>query len=68
MKVAKGESLASSQDNVYYCQKNGDQEGVVFVALVGAEGKKLCLLNKGNAFYCPYSLRLNCPCLLMMVH
>ncbi len=35
-----GESFASSQDTVHYCQNNGNEEMVVFVASAGAKGKK----------------------------
>ena len=38
--VGPGESFASSQDTVHYCQNNGDDEGVVFVASAGAKGQK----------------------------
>tara|TARA_B100000700_G_scaffold310343_1_gene390794 strand:- start:132 stop:563 length:432 start_codon:yes stop_codon:yes gene_type:complete len=38
--VGPGESFASSQDTVHFCQNNGNQEGVVFVASAGAKGKK----------------------------
>ena len=38
--VGAGESFASSQDTVHYCENNGDDEMVVFVASAGAKGKK----------------------------
>ena len=38
--VAAGESFASSQDTVHYCENNGDEDMVVFVASAGAKGKK----------------------------
>tara|TARA_B100000700_G_scaffold301660_1_gene371131 strand:+ start:3563 stop:3994 length:432 start_codon:yes stop_codon:yes gene_type:complete len=38
--VVAGESFASSQDTVHYCQNNGDEEGIVFVASAGQKGKK----------------------------
>ena len=38
--VEAGESFASSQDTVHYCENNGDEEMVVFVASAGARGKK----------------------------
>jgi quercetin dioxygenase-like cupin family protein len=38
--VATGESFASSQDTLHYCQNNGDEEGVVFVVSAGRKGKK----------------------------
>ncbi len=38
--VEAGESFASSQDTVHYCENNGDEEMVVFVASAGAKGKK----------------------------
>ena len=37
--VATGESFASSQNTVHYCQIKGDEEGVVFVSSAGAKGK-----------------------------
>tara|TARA_Y100001968_G_C18719590_1_gene419511 strand:+ start:15 stop:446 length:432 start_codon:yes stop_codon:yes gene_type:complete len=38
--VMAGESFASSQKTVHYCQNNGDEEGVVFVVSAGVKGKK----------------------------
>ena len=38
--VGTGESFASSQETVHYCENNGDEEVVVFVASAGAKGKK----------------------------
>ena len=38
--LGSGESFASSQDTVHYCQNSGDEEMVVFVASAGAKGKK----------------------------
>ena len=38
--VSAGESFASSQDSVHYCQNIGDEEMVVFSASAGAKGKK----------------------------
>ncbi len=38
--VRAGGSFASSQDTVHYCQNDGDEEGIVFVASAGAKGKK----------------------------
>ena len=38
--VGTGESFASSQDTVHYCENNGDKEMLVFVASAGAKGKK----------------------------
>ena len=35
-----GESFASSQDTVHYCQNNGNEEMVVFSASAGSKGKK----------------------------
>ena len=42
--VGAGESFASSQDTAHYCQNNGDEEGVIFVALAGAKGKGTTVL------------------------
>ena len=41
--VGDGESFASSQDTVHYCQNNGTEEVVVFVASAGAKGKKISI-------------------------
>ncbi len=38
--VGAGESFASPQDTVHYCENNGDEEMVVFVASAGVKGKK----------------------------
>ena len=38
--VGIGESFASSQDTVHYCENNGEEEMVVFVASAGVKGKK----------------------------
>ncbi len=38
--VRAGESFASSQDTVHYCENNGDEQMVVFVASAGTKGKK----------------------------
>ena len=38
--VGTGESFASSQETVHYCENNGDEEMVVFVASAGVKGKK----------------------------
>ena len=40
LKVGTGESFASSQDPIHYCENNGDNEMVVFVTSPGAKGKK----------------------------
>ncbi len=37
--LGPGESFASSQDTVHYCQNNGDEEVVVFVSSAGAQGQ-----------------------------
>jgi len=41
--VSAGESFASSQNTVHFCQNNGDEEGIVFVASAGAKGIKTTL-------------------------
>ena len=38
--VNAGDSFASSQDTVHYCENNGDEEMVVFVASAAAKGKE----------------------------
>ena len=44
--VGAGESFASSQDTVHYCENNGDGEMVVFVASAGAKGKKTTVTSE----------------------
>ena len=44
--VAAGESFASSQDTVHYCENNGDEDMVVFVASAGAKGKKTTITTE----------------------
>ena len=38
--VEAGESFASSQNTVHYCQNSGNEEMVVFSASAGSKGKK----------------------------
>ena len=38
--LGAGESFASSQDTVHYCQNIGDEEMVVFSASAGSKGKE----------------------------
>ena len=38
--IGPGESFASSQDTVHYCENKSNEEMVVFVASAGAKGKK----------------------------
>tara|TARA_Y100001968_G_scaffold278414_1_gene273723 strand:+ start:711 stop:1139 length:429 start_codon:yes stop_codon:yes gene_type:complete len=45
LKVVAGESFASSQDTVHYCQNNGNEEGIVFVASAGAKGISTTVLK-----------------------
>ena len=40
LKVEAGETFASSQDTVHYCENNGEEKVVVYVAAAGAKGKK----------------------------
>ena len=40
LKVGPGDSFASPQNTVHYCENNGDKEMVVFVASAGTKGKK----------------------------
>ena len=44
--VGAGESFASSQETVHYCQNVGDEEMVVFDASVGSKGKKITVLTE----------------------
>ena len=41
--VVAGESFASSQNTVHFCQNIGNEVGIVFVASAGAKGKKTTL-------------------------
>ena len=44
--VGAGESFASSQDTIHYCENNGNEETVVFVASAGAKGKETTITTK----------------------
>ena len=44
--VGPGESFASSQDNVHYCQNIGNEEMVVFSISAGAKGKKTTITTE----------------------
>ena len=44
--IEASESFASSQDTVHYCENNGDEEKVVFVASAGIKGKKTTIPMK----------------------
>ena len=46
LSVGAGESFASSQNTVHYCQNNGDEEGIVFVASAGAKDKKTTITTE----------------------
>ena len=46
LKVGPGDSFASPQETVHYCENNGDEETVVFVASAGAKGKETTILSK----------------------
>ena len=39
--VKAGESFASPQDTIHYCQNNDDEDGIVFVSTAGVKGKKI---------------------------
>ena len=41
LSVGPGESFASSQNTVHYCQNNGNEEAVAIVATAGSKGKKI---------------------------
>jgi len=43
LKVGPGDSFASPQNTVHYCENNGNEEALVFVASAGAKGKKTTL-------------------------
>ena len=38
--VRAGDSYASSQDTIHYCENNGDKEMMVFITSAGTKGKK----------------------------
>ncbi len=44
--VGTGESFASSQDTVHYCQNNGDEDMVVFVSSAGVKGRETTVLTE----------------------
>tara|TARA_B100000579_G_scaffold422020_1_gene423533 strand:+ start:300 stop:731 length:432 start_codon:yes stop_codon:yes gene_type:complete len=44
--VGAGESFASSQGTVHYCENNGDEEMVVFVSSAGAKGRKTTVFKE----------------------
>ena len=44
--VESGESFASSQDTVHYCENNGNEEMVVFVASAGAKDQNTTILTE----------------------
>ena len=44
--VGAGESFGSSQDTVHYCENNGNEEMIVFVASAGSKGKKTTVLKE----------------------
>ena len=44
--VGVGESFASSQDSVHYCENKDDEEMIVFVASAGVKGKKTTVIKE----------------------
>ena len=44
--VGPGDSFASPQDTVHYCENNGNEETLVFVASAGAKGKETTVLSE----------------------
>ncbi len=44
--IRDGETFASSQDTVHYCQNIGNEEMVVFSASAAAKGKKTTLITE----------------------
>ena len=46
LKVGPGDSFASPQYTVHYCENNGDTETVVLVTSAGAKGKETTVTNK----------------------
>ena len=46
LNAVAGDSFASSQDTIHYCENNGDTEMVVFVASAGAKGKKTTVMKE----------------------
>ena len=45
LQVGPGDSFASPQDTFHYCENNGNEETVVFVASAGTKGKKITVLT-----------------------
>lgn len=43
--ASAGESFASSQGTVHYCENNGNKEMVVFIVSAGAKGKNTTVLT-----------------------
>ena len=46
LKVLSGESFATSQDTVHYCESVGNQAAIVFVTSAGIKGQKVTLPYK----------------------
>ena len=46
LRAVAGESFSSSQNTDHYCENNGDEEMIVFVASAGAKGKKTTVLKE----------------------
>ena len=46
LKVVSGESFATSQDTVHYCESVGDEAALVFVASAGVKGQKVTVPYK----------------------
>ena len=46
LKVGPGESFATPQDSVHYCESVGDEAALVFVASAGVKGQKITVPYK----------------------
>ena len=46
LKIGPGESFATPQDSVHYCESVGNEAALVFVASAGVKGQKLTLPYK----------------------
>ena len=46
LKVGPGDSFASPQDTIHYCENNGNQETVAFVASAGVEDKQTTVASE----------------------
>ncbi len=53
LKVGPGESFASPQETVHYCESIGEEAAIVFVASAGVKGKEITLPYKKQSTIIP---------------